>query len=80
LQHTKVELTWDEDKYDRVLLTKRKFTKEDLDKLDLDAYVASSGGEDFSSEDEGEEGKKKIREKYQVSINSFFDSKIGELT
>ncbi|KAJ3221403.1 pre-rRNA-processing protein esf1 [Clydaea vesicula] len=57
LQHTKVSLTWDQDDFDRVKVTKRKFTKEDLKDMDFKSYVASS-----ESEEEDEEG---LREKYR---------------
>eukprot|EP01147_Barroeca_monosierra_P004477 gene4477-6722_t len=46
LQNSKVRLTWDSDDTTRVKLTRRKFTQDDLRRMDLEAYVASSGSED----------------------------------
>jgi hypothetical protein len=68
LQHSKVSLTWDEDPHDRVLITKRKFTKEDLDNLEMDAYVASSG-EDSDSDTDPTEKKSKMRDKYRSLLS-----------
>ena len=65
LQHSKVSLTWDEDPQERILITKKKFTKDDLDNIDLNAYVASSGESD--SDTDPTEKKKKMRDKYRVS-------------
>lgn len=50
LQHSKVKLTWDEDDHDRIHMTRRKFTKEDIENMDFSAYLASSS-EDDSDED-----------------------------
>ncbi|CAO3678742.1 unnamed protein product [Umbelopsis vinacea] len=50
LQHSKVKLTWDEDDHDRINVTRRKFTKEDIEHMDFSAYLASSS-EDDSDED-----------------------------
>ncbi|KAI8917669.1 hypothetical protein DFJ77DRAFT_536140 [Powellomyces hirtus] len=46
LQHSKVKLTWDEDDDERVRVTRRKFTKADLQDMDFKAYLASSSSED----------------------------------
>lgn len=46
LNQSKVELTWDETDKDRTAVTMRKFTKEDLEALDVKDYLASSGSED----------------------------------
>jgi len=67
LQHSKVSLTWDEDAYDRVLITKKKFSKEDLESLELDAYVASSSGSD--SDTDPTEKKSKMRERYRALLS-----------
>uniref|UniRef100_A0A3Q3IXS3 ESF1 RRM domain-containing protein n=1 Tax=Monopterus albus TaxID=43700 RepID=A0A3Q3IXS3_MONAL len=52
---SKVQLTWDETDHERVATLNRKFNKDELLKLDFDAYLASSSGE----EDEEEEVQKK---------------------
>lgn len=54
LQHTKLQITWDQDDQDRIKVTKRKFTSEDLKDMDFKAYLASD------SESEGE-----LKEKYK---------------
>jgi hypothetical protein len=56
LQQSNVKLTWDQDDRERVRVTQRKFTKEDLKKMDFDAYVASS-----DSESDREERKERLR-------------------
>ena len=48
-----MDLTWDETDQDRIAVTMRKFTKEDLEELDVRDYLASSSG----SEDEGKNRK-----------------------
>jgi len=48
LQQSNVKLTWDEDDRERVRVTQRKFTKDDLKRMDFDAYVASSSDESGS--------------------------------
>ncbi|KAF7723565.1 pre-rRNA-processing protein esf1 [Apophysomyces ossiformis] len=78
LQHSKVKLTWDQDDPDRIQLTRREFTEDDLKDLDFDAYLASS------SEDESEdESVDALREKYRKLLagsngGSAFDNKQGE--
>ncbi|KAJ1535449.1 pre-rRNA-processing protein esf1, partial [Cladochytrium tenue] len=52
IQHSKVELTWDQDDPDRTRLTRRSFSKNQLRDMDFQAYVASSGSE--SESDQGE--------------------------
>lgn len=43
LSHSKLKLSWDEDEVDeRLVLTKRKFGKKELENIDYDAYLASS--------------------------------------
>lgn len=55
LQQSKVNLTWDEDDPDRIKNTKGSFNKEELEKADFKAYLASS-----SEEDDSEGGKLKL--------------------
>ncbi|KAI9281208.1 hypothetical protein BC943DRAFT_282559 [Umbelopsis sp. AD052] len=51
LQHSNVKLTWDEDDHDRMNMTRRKFTKEDVENMDFSAYLASSSEEESDDED-----------------------------
>ncbi|RUP09759.1 hypothetical protein BC936DRAFT_140060 [Jimgerdemannia flammicorona] len=60
LQHSHVKLTWDEDDQDRVQMTRRKFTKEDLKEMDFRAYLASS-----EEDDSGDEDTEEMRRKYK---------------
>lgn len=53
LTQTKVRCTWDETPLDRRLLMRKKFTVEEIEKLDLDAYLASES-EDESNDDDNE--------------------------
>lgn len=46
LQQSKVDLTWDEDDPKRMQKTQGAFKKEDLEMADLDAYIASSSGDE----------------------------------
>ncbi|KAI8833921.1 hypothetical protein BC829DRAFT_407503 [Chytridium lagenaria] len=64
LQHSRVKLTWDEDDPERIRVTRKKFSKEEIKDMDFKAYLASS-----SEESEGKEaapvlgkGKKKEKE------------------
>lgn len=56
LQHSKVKLTWDDDDPDRLKVTRRKFTKDDLKSMDFQAYLAS---DDEEEEEDPEEARKK---------------------
>ncbi len=56
LRHSKVKLTWDDDDPDRLKVTRRKFTKEDLKNMDFQAYIASD--EEDSEDDEPEKDTK----------------------
>lgn len=48
-------------------MTRQRFTKDDLQNMDFQAYLASSGSDD--SEDENED-KEKVREKYRNLLNN----------
>jgi hypothetical protein len=54
LAHSKVKLTWDDedDKGDRLVLKKRKFTNDELERIDYSNYLASSD-EDSDDSDAG---------------------------
>ena len=41
-----MDLTWDETDKDRVTMTMRKFTKDDLEKMDFNDYLAGSSDEE----------------------------------
>lgn len=59
LQHSKVELTWDQDPAERVkAIRRRKFTKDDLADMDFQAYLGSDSEDDA----EEEERRKKYRD------------------
>jgi len=55
LTQTKVRCTWDETPIERRRLTKKKYTLEELDKVDLDAYLASESDEEPQDDDNDEE-------------------------
>ncbi|KAL1914908.1 uncharacterized protein VTP21DRAFT_7824 [Calcarisporiella thermophila] len=65
LQHSKVKLTWDDDDPDRMNITRRKFTKEDLKDMDFKSYLASSDEDDEDDEEKGAA----MREKYRSLLN-----------
>ncbi|XP_070578083.1 ESF1 homolog [Ptychodera flava] len=46
LQQTKVNLTWDETDKDRLAVTTKKFSKDEVMELDFQAYLASSSDEE----------------------------------
>ncbi|KAL5056012.1 hypothetical protein RYX36_036694 [Vicia faba] len=69
LQHSKVELTWDEDEPARANTLKRKFNDEQLAQLEMDELVASNVSESDDSEDDNEidgHADKKARKKSNV--------------
>ena len=54
LGHTKVGLSWDEeDNDDKLLLTKRKFNKQELENMDYSAYLASDTDDSLSEDEDG---------------------------
>ncbi|ORY36694.1 hypothetical protein BCR33DRAFT_475218 [Rhizoclosmatium globosum] len=61
LQHSKAQLTWDLDDPDRVRVTRKKFTKEQLQDMDFKAYLASDTEEDSDDEEELKERMKKYK-------------------
>lgn len=56
-----MKLTWDEDDADRMNVTRRNFTEEDLENINFDAYIASSDDGDEEEKDDLET----LREKYR---------------
>ncbi len=65
LQHSSVKLTWDAEDPERQKVTRRAFSKEDLEKMDFKAYLASSDSSDAESEADEE-----TRKKYQALMES----------
>ncbi|KAL1709048.1 hypothetical protein EV121DRAFT_195711 [Schizophyllum commune] len=66
LRHSKVKLTWDEDDPERAKVTRRAFTKKEIEEADFRQYIASSGSEDEGDDDDGDGdamGKKKAGKK-----------------
>ena len=55
LQHSKVKLTWDQDDPDRVKITRRKFTKDEIQDMDFKAYLASESDDEDGEDDEEEQ-------------------------
>jgi hypothetical protein len=80
LQHSRVKLTWDEDDPERLMVTRRKFTKDDLKEMDFKAYLASDiddeDDEDISADDEAGDSSKteSMRAKYRALLNGGADS------
>lgn len=59
---SKVELTWDRDDPARFKLRKKKFTKDEINDIDLQAYLASeSDDEDEDEKEKRQAGRKKLR-------------------
>ncbi|KAI9291196.1 hypothetical protein K502DRAFT_326412 [Neoconidiobolus thromboides FSU 785] len=57
LTNSKVSLTWDQDEPERIQMLQKSFTEQEIDNLNFDAFLASS-------DDEPEEEKSKLRQKY----------------
>ncbi|WWC89469.1 uncharacterized protein L201_004393 [Kwoniella dendrophila CBS 6074] len=56
LRHSKVKLTWDQDDPNRVKMTRRTLTRDEIEEQDFNNLVAGSGSEaSLSSEEEDEE-------------------------
>ncbi|WVF71599.1 hypothetical protein IAT40_006407 [Kwoniella sp. CBS 6097] len=55
LRHSKVKLTWDQDDPNRVKMTRRTLTREEIEEQDFNNLVAGSGSESSSDEDNFDE-------------------------
>lgn len=56
LTQTKVRCTWDETPIERRRLMKKNYTLEELEKVDLDAYLASESEDELQDDDDVDEG------------------------
>ncbi|KAK9129401.1 hypothetical protein Sjap_009888 [Stephania japonica] len=65
LQHSKPNLTWEEDEPQRSKILRRKFNADQLAKLELDEFLASDDGESSDDEEaDDQSGKEVKKEKY----------------
>ncbi|KAK9990114.1 hypothetical protein SO802_025099 [Lithocarpus litseifolius] len=72
LQHSRVQLSWDEDEPDRVKTLKRKFNADQLAQLELKEFLASDEGEsdDGDGESDDDDKKDKKRDMYRALVQS----------
>ncbi|KAK9456771.1 hypothetical protein V1511DRAFT_495248 [Dipodascopsis uninucleata] len=76
LQHSKVKLTWDATPNDRIQLSKRAFSRKEIEEMDFKAYLASdSDGSDF--DDDENLSKEKLREKYRSLLSEKNETGFG---
>ncbi|KAL1748456.1 hypothetical protein HDZ31DRAFT_60195 [Schizophyllum fasciatum] len=70
LRHSRVKLTWDEDDPERARVTRRAFTKKEIEDNDFRQYIASSGSEDEGADDGpgASGGKKAARERMRALL------------
>lgn len=63
MSSSKVELTWDRDDPERFKLRKKKFSKDEINDIDLQAYLASESDdeEDDDEKEKRQNGRKKLR-------------------
>ncbi|XP_045826879.1 pre-rRNA-processing protein esf1 [Trifolium pratense] len=74
LQHSKVELTWDEDEPLRANILKRKFNDEQLAQLEMNELMASDESESDDSEDNNEtDDRANKKAKYLSLLNNNSD-------
>ncbi|KAK7376148.1 hypothetical protein VNO78_35002 [Psophocarpus tetragonolobus] len=83
LQHSEVNLTWDEDEPLREKTLKRKFTDEQLAQLELKEFLTSDESESDDSKDNNEtdvqsDKNSKKRDKYLALLQSGHDSDGGD--
>ncbi|KAI9253507.1 hypothetical protein BDA99DRAFT_172498 [Phascolomyces articulosus] len=78
LQHTKVKLTWDMDDHQRLEVTRRNFTNEDLQDLDFQAYLASSDDDDSDDDEDVDALREKYRKLLENTDDSAFDNHTHE--
>ncbi|KAJ1913143.1 pre-rRNA-processing protein esf1 [Mycoemilia scoparia] len=70
LQHSNVKLTWDQDDPERVLVTRRHLSKDDIDDMDFKAFLASGSSDDDSSDGEHtKESKLAERDRIRALLN-----------
>ena len=63
LRHSKVKLTWDEDEPERTQVTRRTFTRKEIEENDFRAYIASSSSDESEPEGGAAAGKAKAKAK-----------------
>lgn len=61
LRHSKVKLTWDQDDPNRIKMTRRALTREEIDEEDFKGLVAGSSEDESEPEPAAEEGQKKTK-------------------
>ncbi|KAJ3271365.1 pre-rRNA-processing protein esf1 [Terramyces sp. JEL0728] len=69
LQHSNVKLTWDAEDPERTRTTKKKFTKDEIKKMDFDAYLASDSEGDVDEN---------LKNKYKALLGDDEDEDEGE--
>ncbi|KAL6928646.1 hypothetical protein ACO0SA_001974 [Hanseniaspora valbyensis] len=69
LQHSKVKLTWDETPKDRLELSKKAFSKKELDEMDFQAYLASDSESESNKSGDDNESNDKISKMKQLVGN-----------
>ncbi|KAK9164574.1 hypothetical protein Syun_005476 [Stephania yunnanensis] len=69
LQHSKINLTWEEDEPQRSKILRRKFNADQLAKLELDEFLASDDGESSDDEEaDDQSGKEVKKERYRALL------------
>ncbi|KAF8922609.1 hypothetical protein CPB85DRAFT_1427899 [Mucidula mucida] len=61
LRHSKVKLTWDEDDPERNQVTRRTFTKKEIEEDNFQTYLASSSSDSEQDEDRPKKGDRKAQ-------------------
>ncbi|KAI0695164.1 hypothetical protein BC835DRAFT_1273760 [Cytidiella melzeri] len=77
LRHSRVKLTWDEDDPERTLVTRRAFSRKEIDENDFKAYLASSS-ESEAEEDPSHPKKNKDRDRLRALLLSGGDDALPE--
>jgi hypothetical protein len=82
LRHSKVKLTWDDDDPERNRVTRRTLSRKEIDELDFQAYIASSGSESDASHTSqptiGDDRKQSKRDRLRALLLSGNDENLPE--